>query len=142
MDLACIGLNQQTAPVEVREKFAVASGKLADVGRRIAGLDGVKEVVVVSTCNRTEYYTVFQNGGRPDLLLDWLRGDLGLSPEEVLTLYQHEGSEAVRLLCRVVGGLDSMTGATLFTVSVKLSERAPPCSSVAVAVTRNEPSST
>jgi glutamyl-tRNA reductase len=56
MDYVCIGLNQQTAPVEVREKFAVAPGKMAELGRRLREGAGVSEVVVVSTCNRTEYY--------------------------------------------------------------------------------------
>ena len=108
MEFACIGLNQQTAPVEVREKFAVAPPKLSEVGRKISGLEDVREVVVVSTCNRTEYYTVFQNGGDPGTLLDWLRSELGVSREEIVQLYRREGTAAVRHLCRVVGGLDSM----------------------------------
>lgn len=108
MEFSCVGLNQQSAPVQVREKFAVAPAKLAEAGSKLARIDGVKEVVVVSTCNRTEYYTVFEDGKGPDKLLEWLGGDLGVSREEILQLYRREGADAVRHLCRVVGGLDSM----------------------------------
>ena len=56
MDLLCLGLNHKTAPVEVRELFAVGTAKLGDAARELIDLNSISEGVVISTCNRTEFY--------------------------------------------------------------------------------------
>lgn len=108
MDYLCIGLNQRTAPVEVREKFAVAPARLAEVGRRLRDESQVAEVVVVSTCNRTEYYFATGGEGTAGRVFNWLRGESGLAEDELGHIFRHDGEDAARHLCRVVGGLDSM----------------------------------
>ncbi|BCU79607.1 glutamyl-tRNA reductase [Luteolibacter sp. LG18] len=109
MELVCLGLNHRTAPVEVRERFAVGNTKLGEAAREIASIDGVSEGVVVSTCNRTEFYFAAADGGET---LRRIEHDLverhGLDDTVRDHFYRKEKSDAAEHLCRVVSGLDSM----------------------------------
>ena len=58
MELVCLGLNHHTAPVEVRERFAVSEAKLGEAAGELKGMAGLEAGVVLSTCNRTEYYAL------------------------------------------------------------------------------------
>lgn len=111
MDLMVVGVSHQTAPVEVREALAVAPDRAGKVLAEIAGLPGVHEVAVLSTCNRVEVYAV-TDGTTPRLsLLDPLRGDRAWRlPEGLIerSTYVHTRNAAVRHLFRVVAGLDSL----------------------------------
>ncbi len=53
--IGIIGLNHNTAPLEVREKFYIKEGSIPDILARIQQ-EGINEAVVLSTCNRTEIY--------------------------------------------------------------------------------------
>ena len=114
MELICIGLNHETAPVEVRERFAVPAEKLGERAREIAALDQLGESVVLSTCNRMEIYVVAENSEAGAIALrDHLSQELqGLGLEDVDSamqhLYQKSGDDARRHLFRLVCGLDSM----------------------------------
>jgi glutamyl-tRNA reductase len=108
MPLIALGVNHQTAPVEVREKVAVGEGQLADTLRQLHALEGVAEAALVSTCNRTEIYARIDDGRLP-ALVDWLARRNGLPTDALATyLYAHEGDAAVRHLFRVATGLDSL----------------------------------
>jgi len=107
MEIVCVGLNHRTAPVEVRERFAVTTPRLADAARELTTLQGVAEGVVVSTCNRTEYYLAAVDGG-PAALQRLLRERNSLDDSDLRHLYMHRGETAAQHLCRVVSGLDSM----------------------------------
>ena len=108
MELFCIGLNHQTAPVGVREKFAVPPENLVGEGEWVRTLDGVGEAVVLSTCNRTEYYIAGEGEEMAADLVDSLARARGLSEAELEIFYQRRGRDVARHLFRVVGGLDSM----------------------------------
>ena len=56
MNIVCLGLSHQTAHVSVRERFAVPDARLADALQRLRTVPGVEEAVILSTCNRTEFY--------------------------------------------------------------------------------------
>lgn len=106
MEIACLGLNHKTAPVEVRERFAVGSTRLGEAARNLLETAGAAEGVVVSTCNRTEFYLAAEHAGEAmrrleQGLADKVHGHDGL-------YYHHESAQAVRHLCKVVSGLDSM----------------------------------
>jgi glutamyl-tRNA reductase len=109
MDLICLGLNHRTAPVEVRERFAVMTPKLGEASREMAALVGVTEAVVISTCNRTEFYLAADHG-RETLRIteEALIQEHGLPADAGHHFYRMEKSEAALHLCRVVSGLDSM----------------------------------
>ena len=108
MTLLAIGLNHQTAPVELRERVAFADHSLPAALAALRGLETVREVVLLSTCNRTELYAVAEDDGRA--LDTWLASHPGDARHEDLGayLYRHEGAEAVRHLFRVATGLDSL----------------------------------
>lgn len=107
--MLCLGLNYKSAPVSVREKFSVAKDKLAEVGAALHSLPGVEECVLLSTCNRVEVY--FWSKSPKQASRGILRHFLGHAPG-LPSLRSHfyvkEGEEALRHLCRVVSGLDSM----------------------------------
>jgi glutamyl-tRNA reductase len=108
MQLIEIGLDHATADVTVRERLAVSAqdlpGVLADL-RQIAA-----DAVLLSTCNRVETYLLVEDateGARRALA--YFAGRSGLSEDAVksATRVRH-GIDAVRHLCRVATGLESM----------------------------------
>ena len=109
----CVGLNHETAPVEIRERVAFAEKELSEASLAVSQLDGFEEAVVLSTCNRMEIYgSTAQKSGADEKqyverLESFLRARFGVETEP-LHLYQHGGVEAARHLFRVASGLDSM----------------------------------
>ena len=102
MTLWLLGLNHQTAPVDLRERVAFAGDALARALASLRALPEVSEAALLSTCNRTEIYAVASDG---EALAAWLDGQAqGLGAY----LYRHHDAEAVRHLFRVATGLDSM----------------------------------
>jgi glutamyl-tRNA reductase len=108
MPLIALGVNHQTAPVEVREKVAVGAAQMAETLQALQRLDGIAEAALVSTCNRTEIYAQVDDGRAP-AVVEWLARRNGLSAEALTSyVYAHEGEAAVRHLFRVATGLDSL----------------------------------
>jgi glutamyl-tRNA reductase len=108
MPLFTIGISHHTAPIEIREKVAIARSDYSDRVRELCALPGVEEVVVLSTCNRTEIYCLSTEAGKLELV-DWVHrvndipaGDLDRH------FYHHQGEDAARHLIRVASGLDSL----------------------------------
>ncbi len=107
MPLKILGLNHNTAPVEIREQVVYAG---EDVGRALQGvhgLPGVDEVLLLSTCNRTEFYVICDDTGH-ERIAEWLHGDRRLSAALGSALFEKSGDDAIRHIFRVACGLDSM----------------------------------
>ena len=68
--LLALGINHQTAPVNLRERVAFDASALPRALSALAALPQVQEVALLSTCNRTELYAVADDDGRA--LADWL----------------------------------------------------------------------
>ncbi len=107
MPLHILGLNHNTAPVEIREQVVYASGEIDRALADIIRLDGVAEVVILSTCNRTELYVDAETEGAVRLR-DWLVRDQGLDEIAQEALFTLDREDAIRHLFRVACGLDSM----------------------------------
>ena len=109
MELFCLGLNHRTAPVEVREKFAVGAPRLGQAAGDLAQLAEAAEVVIISTCNRTEYYLAAPDARRALAVLEARLLEREHLEETAAAHFYHKvkGDAAVHL-CRVVCGLDSM----------------------------------
>jgi len=105
MNILCAGINHQVAAVDVRERFAVANHEMSDVLRRIRNIDGLTEAVVVSTCNRVEFYTA---SICPERALTGIRTYLESRAGFEAPLYHHDTPRSIRHLFRVASGLDSM----------------------------------
>lgn len=107
MPLHILGLNHNTAPVEIREQLIFAGGDVARALTALATVRGIREAVVLSTCNRTEFY-VETDGGDMPALHAWLLADQKLGSAAERALFTLDGDEAIRHLFRVACGLDSM----------------------------------
>ena len=82
MPLLTTGISHHTATLEIREKIAIARTDYAARVKELNELDGVEEVVVVSTCNRTEIYSIGpkQSG---EQVRQWLQAKGDLSDAEM-----------------------------------------------------------
>ncbi|RMG18121.1 MAG: glutamyl-tRNA reductase, partial [Deltaproteobacteria bacterium] len=107
MQLFVTGLSHKTAPIAVRERLAFSDEGLELALSKLKRLPAVSEVVVLSTCNRTEIYGISGEAERGAAeVAGWLgdRSASDLSPH----LYTHLREEALRHLFRVASSLDSM----------------------------------
>lgn len=107
MPLHILGLNHTTAPVDIREQLIFAGEEAARALSEVSGLGGIREAVVLSTCNRTEFFVSAEDRGAAALRA-WLLADQQLSPEAQQALFTLDGDDAIRHLFRVACGLDSM----------------------------------
>jgi len=107
MPLQILGLNHNTAPVEIREQVVFSGDDVARALDSMAEIDGVAEAVLLSTCNRTEFYVVTDDDGR-NRLREWLHKDRNLDPSFGETLFTLDDDAAIRHIFRVACGLDSM----------------------------------
>jgi len=107
MRLQILGLNHNTAPIEIREQVVFAGDEVSRACERLTDIDGVDEAVLLSTCNRTEFYVITSDGGR-GRLQNWLRDERGLDPGFANSLFTLDTEEAIRHVFRVACGLDSM----------------------------------
>ncbi|MGD8384834.1 MAG: glutamyl-tRNA reductase [Lysobacterales bacterium] len=108
MPLLTTGISHHTAPLETREKIAIPRQDNADRVKELCTLDGVEEALIVSTCNRTEIYTIGPQKGR-EQVQRWLQATGSLSDSEMEAhCYIREREQAVRHLFRVAGGLESL----------------------------------
>lgn len=105
MNILCAGLNHQNAPIEIREKFAIGSHELQDTLSAVRAIDGMGGAVILSTCNRVEFYAASLC---PVRTFDALRGLLQTRSGVEAPLYYHDTPRSVRHLFRVASGLDSM----------------------------------
>jgi len=109
MSILVIGVNHRSGPLSVLERVTIAPTEVPKAVEGLARLDNVREVVVLSTCNRTEIYAVAEkfHGAYADIR-DFLC-DLGdISPDELHPhLYSQHDEAAVSHLFDVAAGLDS-----------------------------------
>ncbi len=103
-----IGLNHRTAAVEVRERFALTSFCSPDTWA-ISPVNGIRESLILSTCNRVEILAVGDGDGpRLQTLKCWAECK-GQSTEELSRyIYQYRDADAVRHLFSVASSLDSL----------------------------------
>ncbi len=108
MALLALGINHKTATVAVREKVAFAPERLMDALSAASDYADLQELVILSTCNRTELYCASEQQA-PERLLDWLSEYHGVSRDELTQCaYCHTDEDAVRHMMRVASGLDSL----------------------------------
>ncbi|EGQ8158685.1 glutamyl-tRNA reductase [Vibrio parahaemolyticus] len=108
MSLLAIGINHNTASVDLREKVAFGPDKLGPALEQLREHEAVNGSVIVSTCNRTELYCDVKQGAR-NKLIDWLAQFHQVSREDLMpSLYVHEEQAAIKHLMRVSCGLDSL----------------------------------
>jgi glutamyl-tRNA reductase len=109
MSIVVLGVNYHSSPVTLLEKVMIPVPAMSEALRVLAGHDDIREVVVLSTCNRTEVYAVAErfHGAHTDIL-QFLCETSGLSADEITPhLYSQYDDDAVVHLFEVAAGIDS-----------------------------------
>jgi len=111
-----IGINHKTAPVDIREKVAFTPEGLSHTLEKIRieidqktinKSDKANEVIILSTCNRTEIYSFTDYSS--EQITAWLPQHNGITKADIdKYTYEHQGDDATRHIMRVASGLDSM----------------------------------
>jgi glutamyl-tRNA reductase len=110
MSVVVIGLSHRTSPVELRERFAFAEGKIPDALKSLRNAGVAGEAVILSTCNRVEIYAATPLeptkafGELKNFLVSHHAYDAALGDE----LYTLAEPHSLRHLFKVACGLDSM----------------------------------
>jgi glutamyl-tRNA reductase len=105
--LTVLGVNHLTAPLEVRERFALPPSDVVPTLNRVLAA-GASGGVVISTCNRTEFYLADPRDAAPSTVWGLLTDRLGDGRRADDFGYVRFNRDAVRHLYRVSSGLDSM----------------------------------
>jgi len=108
MPIIVFGVSHKTAPIDVREKVALDAEQLKAALDGARQAIGAREALILSTCNRTEFYLSADEHPQGQLA-DWLVQFKSLDPKLVDGhFYTLEGPQAIRHTLRVACGLDSM----------------------------------
>jgi len=108
MNIFLLGLNHKTTPLSLREKIAFSHHKLTEAIISLSGYPHISECVIISTCNRVEFYVVSSSNRCYDEIRQFIYSFHRLKEDLSSYFYFYCGKEAVRHLFRVVSSLDSM----------------------------------
>jgi glutamyl-tRNA reductase len=107
--LMVVGLNYRTAPVAVRERFWIAENRRYEALVQLSRAEGIEEIIVMGTCNRTEFWmwandvTLAANS-----IMRLLGAEYGLKLGEWKHFYRLLDEAALLHIFRVASSLDSM----------------------------------
>ncbi len=104
MNIVCLGLSHKTAEVNLRERFAIPEKDIVETAAR----SGMPESVILSTCNRVEYYAATENEEEALEHLTRLFRDRCDAGDVFGNFYRFGTRETIEHLFRVVSGLESM----------------------------------
>jgi glutamyl-tRNA reductase len=108
MTLISVGINYNTAPLEIREQLAFPADTLQSTLQSLWHTKQVDGAAILSTCNRTEFYSQAPKN-HIENLIEWIAFSKKLQPADIKPyLYQYQDSQAIRHMFRVACGLDSM----------------------------------
>ncbi|HIG78585.1 MAG TPA: glutamyl-tRNA reductase [Cycloclasticus sp.] len=106
--LLTLGLNHNTAPIEIREKLVFSPERLTRSLQSLSNLSSIEEAAILSTCNRTEIYCDIADH-QTDQLIAWLATHHQLDENSIRAyLYNHTDHQSIKHMSRVACGLDSM----------------------------------
>src|SRR5437764_3105904 len=109
MTLLLVGVNHRTAPLEVRERLAVAGAAMEETLGGLRALGGIDGAAVLSTCNRVEAVISAASEDVLESVVDWLCARASAPRDELEKhLYVLRHADVIKHLFRVASGLDSM----------------------------------
>lgn len=104
-----IGVNYRTAPVAVRERFWISEGRRGEALAQLSRAEGIDEVAVLATCNRTEFFLWTHDASAASgSVLNFLTREYGLKLCDWKHFYRKLDEQALSHIFRVAAGLDSM----------------------------------
>ncbi len=111
MTLLAFGVNHNTASLELRERVAFAPEQMQEALAQACDADGLEEVAILSTCNRTEVYvqTTSDSPLTPEMVQRWLESYHRLDDNALADChYWFHGEQAMGHMMKVASGLDSL----------------------------------
>jgi len=109
MPLILLGLSHDTAPITLRERVAVPENRLNESLQNLNQQPGVLEALIISTCNRSEFYCRITTDADRSLLSHWICDYFDIEANELEThSYRKFNTELIRHLIRVAAGMESM----------------------------------
>jgi glutamyl-tRNA reductase len=110
MNLILVGVSHRSAPVEVRERMNIHESRLPGALGDLVARDGIREALILSTCNRVDLVAAGEEGSATEPLLrrflaEYHHDDPGAYDQH---LYWYRDGDVVRHLFRVAASLDSM----------------------------------
>ena len=111
MNIIVVGLSHKTAPIEIRERLALPESRQGEALSRLCSYPGIREGILLSTCNRVEVYAVVEQLESGYARVQEFLADthLSLSSEQLTPhLYWYADDHAIGHLFRVAASLDSM----------------------------------
>ena len=108
MNLLIVGINHNSAPVELRERVAFTPEQLLDALTDLSKTASLPEVAILSTCNRTEVIAI-SSGTDEKPIIDWLATYHRIPVADLeSSIYSSVNRDAALHAIRVACGLDSM----------------------------------
>jgi glutamyl-tRNA reductase len=110
MNLALIGINHRTAPVEVRERMHIPEERLGQAVSDLVHCEGILEALILSTCNRVEVLTSAEDRVDAEPIIQQFLADhhqFELGPYQRY-FYRYQQEQVVSHLFRVASSLDSL----------------------------------
>lgn len=110
MGIIVVGLSHKSAPIEVREKLNFPEATVPEALRKLVSYEGIREGLILSTCNRVEIYASVQESDKGiERIKQFISDYHGLSRESLeQSLYVYPEAQGVRHTFRVASSLDSM----------------------------------
>lgn len=109
MHLVVVGVNHNTAPIDIREKLSIDKSEINENLKELRSNPRIREACILSTCNRTEIYAVINSRQDDTLLINSLAKHSGIRNDIISShSYKKPGHHATKHLFNVVCGLDSM----------------------------------
>ena len=113
MNLIALGINHNTASIEIRERVAFSPDQVVEALQGGVSKMPIEEMVLLSTCNRTEIYVIPTSESQSDKLvkqmISWMSDYHNLPFTELNeAAYSFEAEKAIKHIVKVAAGLDSM----------------------------------
>ncbi|MCP3922097.1 MAG: glutamyl-tRNA reductase [Desulfobacterales bacterium] len=109
-NILLIGLNHNSASVELREKLAFSDDDVKKTLKELANSKDIEELLIVSTCNRVEFLFTSKDSEKSIVTLKKYLADKKQIPIKDFekNLYLHTNDDAAKHIFRVASSLDSM----------------------------------
>src|SRR5688500_14238761 len=110
MQMLATGVSFKTCPVSVREKISFSENELEKSLLKLSFYEGINEVVILSTCNRTEFFIITSDLDQTkSSLIKFLEKEKNIDFRSIEEhFYTYYNKFAAEHLYRVVSGIDSL----------------------------------
>lgn len=117
MTILLLGVNHNTASISTRERVAFAPENMHDALQQACLQAGLSELIILSTCNRSEIYCIPENASDTESkqkaiqlkVLSWLADYHQIETEDLINCtYVQWNEDVIRHVMHVASGLDSM----------------------------------